>query len=333
VFYILYKGGANFKDFQSKIHIKWTLPASIGCGLFCGLCWIFLFGPCARRRVEARLAGEREAAAAASAETSEDPEATITNGSHTDMNGEGEDITTKGTGLSTIDEDGVADEDPPLPEQATASSFQIMYKMFADNTYNQDLKSQSMHESPRAQQIWDEQENFDENAEGLFNYIQVFTACLNSFAHGANDVANTIAPMSAIIQLYQTGMVEKNAMVQKWVLAFGGASIVLGLLFYGYRVMKSVGYKLTKLSPSRGASAELGSSLTVVTASFLGIPVSSTQCIVGAVTGVGLLGGAKSIHWWFLLKICCSWAVLFTCAVLLSAGIFSFAAYSPNVRK
>ena len=95
--------------------------------------------------------------------------------------------------------------------------------------------------------------------------------------------------------------------------------------------MKTLGYKLTMLSPSRGACAGLASSFCVVTASFIGIPVSSTQCIVGAVTGVGLVGGKESIQWLFLLKVCCSWVALFICCVLLSAGIFSFAAYSPDL--
>jgi sodium-dependent phosphate transporter len=113
-------------------------------------------------------------------------------------------------------------------------------------------------------------------------------------------------------------------------LAYGGFAIVMGLLLYGYKVMKSLGYKLTMLSPSRGTSAELGASLTSVTASFLGIPVSTTQCIVGAVTAVGLVGGRQAVDLWFLLKICASWVGLFFIAVIFSAGFFSFCYYSPG---
>jgi sodium-dependent phosphate transporter len=101
-----------------------------------------------------------------------------------------------------------------------------------------------MRENPRAAKIWEDGETFDEHAELLFTYIQVFTACLNSFAHGANDVSNTIAPLSAIINIYQTGVVESKTKVQKWVFAYGGIAIVIGLLLYGYRVMKSIDYKL-----------------------------------------------------------------------------------------
>lgn len=123
-----------------------------------------------------------------------------------------------------------------------------------------------------------------------------------------------------------------DAIVPKWILAYAGLALVIGFLLYGYRVMKSLGYKLTMLSPSRGACAELGSSFTVVTASFLSIPVSTTQCIVGGVTAVGLVGGHKSIQWLFLLRICLGWAVLFVVSVIVSAGVFSFAAYSPDLN-
>lgn len=94
--------------------------------------------------------------------------------------------------------------------------------------------------------------------------------------------------------------------------------------------MKSIGYKLTLMSPYRGFCAELAASLGVVTASFNEIPVSSTQCIVGAVSGVGLVGGTKNVQWLFLLRVCLGWAVLFVAAVTFSAAVFSFAYYSPS---
>jgi len=154
---------------------------------------------------------------------------------------------------------------------------------------------------------------------------------MNSFAHGANDVANSIAPVSAILLIYQTGELAKKTQVQKWLLAYGGIGIVVGLLCYGYKVMKTIGYKLTALSPSRGSCAELAGSLYVVTASFLELPVSSTQCIVGAVCGVGLVGGARSLSWWFFLRICIGWVCEFFLAVFLSMGMFSLFAFSPSL--
>lgn len=209
--------------------------------------------------------------------------------------------------------------------------FNDLVNMFGEATYKQDLHAQSMSENRRASHIWEQGEEYHASAERLFNFIQVFTACLNSFAHGANDVANTIAPLSAVLYIYQNGNIESKTGVQKWLLAAGGAGIVLGLLLYGYRVIKSLGYKLTKLSPSRGASAELAASLTVVTAAFLAIPVSTTQCVVGAISGVGLVNGPKNVQWLFLLRVMIGWVVMFVFGVFLSAGIFAFAAYSPDI--
>jgi sodium-dependent phosphate transporter len=147
----------------------------------------------------------------------------------------------------------------------------------------------------------------------------------------ANDVANAIAPVSAIITIYQTSEVDSKAGVEKWILAYGGIGIVLGLLLYGYKVMKSVGYKLTMMSPSRGACAELAASLTVVTASYFELPVSSTQVIVGAMSGVGLTQGWRNVQWMFLLRVCVGWVVIFFVSAVLSAGVFSFLAYSPSL--
>ena len=152
-----------------------------------------------------------------------------------------------------------------------------------------------------------------------------FSPCL------ANDVANAIGPISAILSIYDSGAVTSKTPVQKWVLAYGGVAIVIGLLLYGYKVMKSIGYKLTILSPSRGATAELAASLTVVTASFRAIPVSSTQCIVGAVSGVGLTQGWRNVQWLFLARVCVGWVVIFFASAVLSAGVFSFGAYGPTL--
>jgi sodium-dependent phosphate transporter len=227
----------------------------------------------------------------------------------------------------TSEEEAAAAADDDVP----VAGWRGLAKKFHANTVGQDLHTQSMHENPRAKQIWEDADHFDEGAEYMFNYIQVFTAALNSFAHGANDVSNTIAPLSAIIDIYQTGVVSSKTTVDKWILAYGGIAIVLGLLIYGYRVMKSLGYKLTFMSASRGACAELAASLVVVTSSFLELPVSSTQCIVGAVSGIGLVGGPKNVQWLFLLRVCFGWAVLYVCAVIVSAGVFAYGAFSPSV--
>lgn len=326
LFYIVYKGASSFK-LEEKWNIGWVIPACFGIGAFFGVLWIFAFGPCARRNVEKRTAakkvlreGKITPDVEATAGKDEDDFEAFSSFVHNQPQAPKTDISAK---ENSVVAEAVASEDEP-------DVAKTWFKKFKDNTVDQDLQTQSMHESKKAQDIWANEEQFDESAEDLFTYIQVFTASLNSFAHGANDVANTIAPMSAIIDIYMSGEVSSKTGVPKWVLAYGGASIVIGLLLYGYRVMKSLGYKLTMLSPSRGASAELGAALTSVTASFIGVPVSTTQCIVGAVTAVGLVGGRQAIDWFFLLKICLSWVGLFFIAVVFSAGVFSFCYYSPG---
>ena len=145
-------------------------------------------------------------------------------------------------------------------------------------------------------------------------------------------MANAIAPISAMIYIYQTGEVDTSKVpVEKWLLAYGGLGIVVGLLLYGYKVMKSIGYKLTMMSPSRGACAELAASLTVVTASYFELPVSSTQVIVGAVSGIGLTQGWRNVQWLFLARVCVGWVVIFFVSAVLSAGFFSFIAFSPSL--
>ena len=313
LFYVLYKGLGNTRFKDAKLSV--VLPISFGVGAFCGLIWLVLVGPFIKKRVERNIAlrGDDNVAAA---EELEEGNAKTVDGPMKESTDE-------------VEEENV-DADEVLPEPEVVAKRSITQR-FADATYGQDLQTQSFHESHKAEALWQDAEQFDEHAEELFTYVQVFTACLNSFAHGANDVANAIAPISAIVFIYQTGSLESKAPVQKWVLAYGGVGIVVGLLLYGYKVIKSLGYKLTPLSPSRGACAELAASLFVVTASFMSIPVSSTQSIVGAVAGVGLAGGYRNVDWFFLFKVCLSWVFVFFASVILSAGLFAFVAYSPTL--
>jgi PiT family inorganic phosphate transporter len=145
--------------------------------------------------------------------------------------------------------------------------------------------------------------------ETLFGVLQVMTACAVAFAHGSNDVANAIGPLAAIHQAVLGSESGGKAVVATWMLGIGGIGIVLGLATYGYRVMETVGRKITELTPSRGFSAELATALTIVIASRLGIPVSTTHTLVGGVLGVGLARGIGALDLRVVGSIVLSWLV------------------------
>ena len=140
-------------------------------------------------------------------------------------------------------------------------------------------------------------EVFNEDAERTCSSLQVITACFSSFAHGANDVANAIAPLATIYAIYNAGEFEKKSDVPIWVLFIGGLGIVFGLSTWGYKIIDRIGRELTKITPSRGFIIELAAATTVVFASRIAIPVSTTHCQVGSVVGCGMGDGLKNIDW------------------------------------
>ncbi|KAF9583524.1 Na+/Pi symporter [Lunasporangiospora selenospora] len=175
---------------------------------------------------------------------------------------------------------------------------------------------------------------FDHDTERLFSAVQVVTACFTSFAHGSNDVANAIGPLATIYYIWENANINvAKAPVPVWILIFGGIAIDLGLMTYGYHVMRTLGNKITFMSPTRGFSAEMGTSITILTCSKLKLPVSSTHCITGATTAIGLLsgGGFRSLNWRLLAQVFLGWIVTLPAAGLTSGLIFAFVARSPSL--
>jgi solute carrier family 20 (sodium-dependent phosphate transporter) len=175
-------------------------------------------------------------------------------------------------------------------------------------------------------------EVYDPRIEYSFAYLQIFTSICTSFAHGANDVSNAVGPLAAIWHIYQTGTVSSKIDVPYWILAIGGGGIVFGLATYGVKIMEVIGKKITYISPSRGFAAELATALVVSFASKYGFPISSTQCITGAVVGISLCDKKlKDLNWKIMAKIFVSW--IFTILVTggISAAIFAQGVYSPNM--
>ena len=161
--------------------------------------------------------------------------------------------------------------------------------------------------------------NTSGSQESQFAYLMVFTSCAVAFAHGSNDVANAIGPLAAIHQA--TNQILGNAVSPEtplWILFLGAAGIVIGLATLGYRVMKTIGEKIVKLTPSKGFAAQLAAALTVVLASQLDMPVSTTHTLVGAVIGIGLVEGISTINIKSVNSIFLSWVITLPAGALLS---------------
>ncbi|KAJ3410863.1 Na+/Pi symporter [Chytridiales sp. JEL 0842] len=175
---------------------------------------------------------------------------------------------------------------------------------------------------------------YDNKTEFLFSYLQVMTAAFASFAHGSNDVANAIGPLAAVYEIWSKGSVGSRATVQVWMLAIGGIGIDLGLALYGWRVMINLGNNLTYHSPSRGFAMELGAALSVITASFLALPVSTTQCIVGATVGVGLCNGSfKSVNWRMVGWTCFGWLATLPIAGTVAGCLYAILTRGPSFNQ
>ena len=195
---------------------------------------------------------------------------------------------------------------------------------------HQNIHAELSDEKSKVYQIHQRAEKFDPHTERIFSYLQVLTATLNSFAHGANDVANSIGPLASIIAIYNNNGITENAGVDTWVLVVGGVGIVVGLACLGYKVMAAIGVNMVTVTPSRGFAIEIGSAFVIVTGSQLGLPLSTTHCQVGSTVGVGMMEGKGSVNWKLVFQVFVGWVVTLLVCGLTTAGIFAFGMYSPS---
>jgi len=158
------------------------------------------------------------------------------------------------------------------------------------------------------------------DVERVFAMLVIMTASSVAFAHGSNDVANAIGPLAAVVNNVQGLDLAGKAPVAPWMLIVGGVGIVIGLATMGYRVIETIGKRITELTPSRAFAAELAAATTIVLASRLGIPVSTTHILVGSVLGVGLARGIGALDARVLGKILMSWVA----TLPISAGLSIF---------
>lgn len=193
------------------------------------------------------------------------------------------------------------------------TQYQVISLMEEVNSVTQDLKHpEEMHDTSAEYAV----------VEKIFGFLQIISACLMAFAHGANDVANAIGPLSASINVLRTGVVSAQTEVPTWALALGGFGIVVGLATWGWRVIETIGKKITELTPTRGFAAEFGAAITILIASRLGMPISTTHTLVGAVIGVGLARGIEALNLGMTRDIILSWVVTIPISTVITVAFF-----------
>jgi PiT family inorganic phosphate transporter len=161
-----------------------------------------------------------------------------------------------------------------------------------------------------------------QKVERIFVFLQIITAGYVAFAAGSNDVANAIGPVAGIVGQLAYSPDPVPVMTVVGLLALGGIGIAIGIMTWGYRVMKTIGERITEITPTRGFTAEFGAATTVLVCSLYGLPISTTHTLVGAVIGVGLAGGVAAVNINVIKRIVISWLVTVPIAALTCMGIF-----------
>lgn len=161
-----------------------------------------------------------------------------------------------------------------------------------------------------------------EQVESVFKRLQIMTSCYVSFSHGANDVANAVGPLALVYWIISHGSVAQKVHIPVWLLALGGLGISAGVLFLGQKVMKTVGEEITELNNSRGFCIDFSTASTVLLASVMGFPISTTHVVVGSVVGVGMARGVELVNIGVLKNILISWFATVPVSALASAGLY-----------
>jgi PiT family inorganic phosphate transporter len=161
-----------------------------------------------------------------------------------------------------------------------------------------------------------------EEVEEIFRKLQIMTSCYVALAHGANDVANAIGPLATAFTISSEGSIPQEVSIPIYLLALGGIGITIGIMTWGYRVIRTLGSKITRLTNTRGFSVDFGAATTVLVASKFGMPISTTHTVVGAIIGVGLARGLEAVDLRIIKKIVLSWLITVPIAAITAALIY-----------
>lgn len=187
------------------------------------------------------------------------------------------------------------------------------------------------HDSALLRAIHARANRYDIRVEHLWTYCQVMSAILMSIAHGSNDIANAVGPLAAVYATYNSGEVNTESPTPVWILVIGGLMLGLGFWFMGYHIIRALGNKITQMSPTRGYAIELGAATTVLMASRLGLPVSTTQCLTGAAIGVALMNyDLGAVNWRQVAFIFMGWVLTLPSAGLMAGLLCVMALNAPS---
>lgn len=203
--------------------------------------------------------------------------------------------------------------------------------------FTQDVVSSQREPSRLAGNIEDmhsRAKKYDNKTEHLYSFLQGVTAGTASFAHGSNDISNAAGPLSTIYLIWSSNSTGSKSEVPVWVLCFTAGALVIGLWTYGYNIMRNLGNRMTLQSPARGFSMELGAAITTVFATRLSLPISTTQCIVGAVVFVGLCNGdVKAVNWRMVAWCYAGWIFTVPCAGLIAGITMGIISNAPKLGE
>lgn len=189
-------------------------------------------------------------------------------------------------------------------------------------------------EGARMERVYDHAHKYPNEVEFAYSFIQILTACTASFAHGANDIGNSVGPWAVIYGAWKTGnAAQSKAPVPVWQLAVLSLTISVGLITYGYNIMKVMGNKITYHSPSRGSSMEMGAAITVLLFSQYSLPVSTSMCITGATVGVGLCNGTlRAVNWQRVGLLVLSWIMTIPVAGTIGGVLMGLFINAPHFK-
>lgn len=244
---------------------------------------------------------------------------------------------TEGVLIGSADAKKDVDTTPEEENTTSGSSTMQRMKSFFARTYkaatyglNYNIH-QIVEEDPIVAKIHAHAEVFDPRAEYAFSWLQVFSACCVSLAHGAGEVGYMAGPLATVWFVVLTGTLSSKVIAPMWIIIISALGLVIGLATYGYKVTQAMGARMAKLSPARGFCAELCTAIVIMVAAQYGLPTSSSQCITGGIIGVGIAEGTGGVNWLFFAKTFAAWAGTVIVVGLFTAGLFAQGVFSPSM--